>query len=216
MVYNFQLDYILVSCPIVVSELLKQITLWFGQLGYWGVFLACLGIFPAEIVIAMFGALKPENLLQISVVAALGETAGAILTYLVGFYFRNKDILKFLNGKGKFLQISEKSYKNGYKSVRRGGAFYLFISRFVPWLRVVTALVAGYMKFNILILSGAVFAGTFAYAYAFAYIGTKIGFNWAEIKNVIDTFNNISFLLIVLGVGIYFYINRKIFFGKGK
>jgi membrane protein DedA with SNARE-associated domain len=197
----------------VISELLKEITLWFGSLGYWGVFLACLGIFPAEIVIAMLAALKPNNLLMISAVAALGETVGAILTYVVGFHFRNRNLLGFLNGKGKFLQISEESYQKGHKSVRTGGSIYLFISRFVPWLRVVTVIVAGYLKFNILIVSVMAFVGTYIYAYVFAYIGAEIGFNWDRIKGIIDTFNNASLALIIIGIGIYVYINRKKIFG---
>jgi len=145
MVYTFLVN-ILITYHIVVSELLREIALWFGSLGYWGVFLACLGIFPAEIVIAIVGTLKPNNLLAISAVAALGETVGAMLTYLVGFHFRNKDLFKFLNGRGKFLQVSEESYKKGQKSVIAGGSIYLFISRFVPWLRVVTVIAAGYIK----------------------------------------------------------------------
>lgn len=215
MVYTFFVN-ILITCHIVISELLKQITLWFGELGYWGIFLACLGIFPAEIVIAMAGALNPQRLLSISAVAALGETAGALLTYLVGYYFRNKDILKFLNGKGRFLQVSEESYKKGYNSVIKKGPIYLFITRFVPWLRVATLLVAGYIKYNLIITSVAVFAGTYVYAYVFAYIGAEIGFNWTEIKRIIDTFNNATLGLIFIGILIYLYVNRKNFIKKEK
>ena len=71
----------------MISELIKNITIWFGGLGYWGVFFACLGLFPAEIVIAMVGAVKPNNLMEIAISAALGEMLGAIPTYLIGYYF---------------------------------------------------------------------------------------------------------------------------------
>lgn len=199
----------------MISELLKEIALWFGSLGYWGVFLACLGIFPAEIVIAVVGALKPNNLLAISAVAALGETVGAIFTYLVGFYFSNKNLLGFLNGRGKFLKISEESYRKGHRSIRAGGSIYLFLSRFVPWLRVVTVIAAGYIKFNILIVSFVAFIGTYIYAYIFAYMGAKLGDNWSAIKKIIDTFNNATLALILVGILVYLYINRKKIF-KGR
>jgi len=201
----------------MLSNLLKEITLWFGSLGYWGVFLACLGLFPAEIVIAMVGAAMPQNILQIAIAAALGEMIGAYPTYLVGYYFRNKNILRFLTeGKGRFLNISEKSYNSGYKSVRKGGAFYVLFSRLVPWLRVVIGLIAGYVKFTIVLFSLAVFTGTLIYAYTFAYMGAAIGFNWSKIKGVIDTFNNVSTALIVIGILIYIYSNRKKFSKEKK
>jgi len=200
----------------VISEILKEITLWFTDLGYWGIFLACLGIFPAEIVIAMAGAIMPQNILEIATVAALGEVAGAYITYLVGYYFSNKDFLKFLTeGKGKVLGVNEKSYNEGYKSVREKGVFYVLMSRFVPWLRVVTTLIGGYVKLNIPLFSLAVFGGTIVYGYAFAYLGAEIGFNWDQIKKIIDTFNNASLGIIFLGIFLYVYINRKKLLNNG-
>ncbi|HRY22276.1 MAG TPA: VTT domain-containing protein [Candidatus Dojkabacteria bacterium] len=200
----------------MISEILKEITLWFTDLGYWGIFLACLGIFPAEIVIAMAGAIMPQNILEIATVAALGEVAGAYITYLVGYYFSNKDFLKFLTeGKGKVLGVNEKSYNEGYKSVREKGVFYVLMSRFVPWLRVVTTLIGGYVKLNIPLFSLAVFGGTIVYGYAFAYLGAEIGFNWDQIKKIIDTFNNASLGIIFLGIFLYVYINRKKLLNNG-
>ena len=200
----------------MISEILKEITLWFTDLGYWGIFLACLGIFPAEIVIAMAGAIMPQNILEIATVAALGEVAGAYITYLVGYYFSNKDFLKFLTeGKGKVLGVNEKSYNEGYKSVRKKGVFYILMSRFVPWLRVVATLIGGYVKLNIPLFFLAVFGGTIVYGYAFAYLGAEIGFNWDQIKKIIDTFNNASLGIIFLGIFLYVYIKRKKLLNNG-
>ena len=194
----------------MISEILKEITLWFTNLGYWGVFLACLGIFPAEIVIAMAGAIMPQNILEIAIVAGLGELAGAYFTYLVGYYFSNKDFLKFLTkGKGKVLGVNEKSYNEGYESVKRKGVFYILITRFVPWLRVVATLIAGYIKLNIPLFSLAVFGGTVVYGYVFAYIGAEVGFNWGQIKKIIDTFNNTSLGIIFIIILLYLYLNRE-------
>jgi membrane protein DedA with SNARE-associated domain len=200
----------------VIGEILKEITLWFVNLGYWGIFLACMGIFPAEIVIAMAGAIMPQHILEIAIVAALGEVVGAYLTYFVGYYFRNKDFLRFLTeGKGKVLGVNEKSYNDGYDSVRKKGVFYVLISRFVPWLRVVTTLISGYVKLSIPLFSLAVFGGTITYAYVFAFLGAEIGFNWDPIKRIIDTFNNASLGIIFLGILLYIYLNREKLFNNG-
>jgi len=198
----------------VISDLLYNITLWFGELGYWGVFIACFGIFPAEVVISALAAMRPNNLIEISLAAAFGEAFGAIPTYLIGLYFYKKDILKFLEKKGRSIKVSKDRYENGYKSIKRDGFGYLFFARFIPWIRVAASLVAGYVKYNFIIFTITVFIPTFIYAYCFAFMGAEVGFNWERIKRIIDTFNNGMLFLIFLGIGIYVYVNRKKFLKK--
>jgi membrane protein DedA with SNARE-associated domain len=198
----------------VISELLKNIAHWFGTLGYWGVFISGFGVFPIELTIAMMGANNPNSLLKISLVAALGEAIGVLPTYFLGYYFRNKDLLRFLNGRGKFLHISEKSYNTGFNNFQKRGSIFIFISRFVPWIRVATALIAGYVKFNVFLFSLIVFPATFIYAYVFAYIGAELGDNWDQIKKIIDTFNNATLGLIIIGIIVYLYVNREKFFKR--
>ncbi len=196
----------------MISDLLYNITVWLGGLGYWGVFIACFGIFPAEIVMAAVAAVRPDNLSEIALAAAFGEVIGSIPTYLVGLYFNKKDIFGFLERRGKLINVTKNSYKNGYDSINRNGAWYLFFARFVPWIRVAASLVAGYVKYNYFIFAITVFIPTFIYAYGFAYAGAEVGLNWEAIKKIIDTFNNGMLFLIFLGVGIYIYKNRKKFF----
>lgn len=198
----------------MISDYIYNITMWLGNLGYWGVFIACFGVFPAEIVIAILAALHPDDLVNISLVAALGEVFGAVPTYLIGLYFHKKDLLKFLEKRGKFLNVSQGSYENGCESIRKKGIGYLFFARFIPWIRVAATLVAGYVKYNFIIFSVTVFIPTFIYAYGFAYAGAQVGFNWEAIKKIIDTFNNSMLLLIILGLGVYLFVNRKKIFRK--
>lgn len=202
----------------MISNLLREIAHWFGSLGYWGVFISGFGVFPIELTTAMMGANNPNSLIKISLVAAIAEAIGFLPTYFLGYYLRNKDILKFLNRRGRFLHISEQSYNSGFKTFKKRGSIYIFFSRFVPWLRVLTSLIAGYVKYNLLILSlMIIFPATFIYTYIFAYIGAEIGDNWGEIKKIIDTFNNVTLALIIIGLVIYLYINReRIFNGRFK
>jgi membrane protein DedA with SNARE-associated domain len=199
----------------MISYWIKEIAHLLGDLGYWGVFISSLGLFPKEIVMAVVGAINPDSLLKIAFVGGLGASIGTVLTYHVGYYFRNKDILKFLNGKGKFLHISEEKYNKGEKFLKKGGAPFIFFSRFLPWVRVVTVLASGYLKYNFFTVLIAVFLGTSTYAYIFAYIGSKVGFNWDEIKKIIDVFNNSILGLTVIGILLVVYFNRKRIFGKG-
>lgn len=198
----------------MISDLLREIAHWFQALGYWGIFISGLGVFPIEITLAMMGAANPNSLIKISLVASIAEAIGVLPTYFLGYYLRNKDVLKFLNGKGKFLHISEKSYNTGYRNFKKSGSVFIFISRFVPWIRAATSLIAGYVKFSAILLSLIVFPATFIYAYVFSYIGAEIGDNWEQIKKFVDTFNNATLALIAIGIIVYLYVNREKIFNR--
>jgi membrane protein DedA with SNARE-associated domain len=198
----------------MITYWIKEIAHFLGDLGYWGVFISSLGLFPKELVVAVVGAINPNSLLKISIIGGLGSSIGSALTYYIGYYFRNRDILKFLNQKGKFLHISEEKYSKGERFLKKGGAPFIFFSRFLPWVRVVTVLASGYLKYNFFVVIATVFTGACAYVYVFAYIGSQVGFNWEEIKKIIDIFNNSILALTVFGILLVVYLNRKKIFRK--
>lgn len=193
----------------VITDILTKITILMGQLGYPGLLIASIGVLPAELVITMVAATKPNELVPIALTVSLGEVFGALWTYAVGYYFRNKDILSFLTGKGQFLKITENSFNKNNQSIKKYGLLYILISRFVPALRVVVLVLAGYLKYNIFLSSIAVFIGTFVYAYGFAYLGSEIGLNWEQIKKMMDMINNILAIVTILVIGFLAYKNRQ-------
>ena len=195
----------------MIGQWLGTIVEVISKWGYLGVFVSAMGILPAEVVMTIVGAIKPEfiSLIKIATAGALGEVVGAILTYLLGYYFNNKDIIGFLNGKGKWLNVDEESFNKSTESLKKRGFIYLFLTRFTPGIRVVTLLVAGYLKYNLWITSVAVFLGTVIYAFGFAYLGSKIGFDLAKINNAINTVNNSMVFASLTVVAVIIYLNRK-------
>lgn len=195
----------------MIEQLVNTLAQWISKWGYLGVFISAVGILPAEIVMTIVGAVSPEfiSLIKIAVAGALGEVVGAILTYLVGFYFNNKDIIGFLNGKGKWLNVDEESFTKTKKTFKTKGFLYIFLTRFTPGLRVVVLIVAGYLKHNLITASIAVFLGTFVYAFGFAYLGSKIGFDLVKINNAINTVNNSMVFASLAVVAFILYLNRK-------
>lgn len=195
----------------MIEQLIGTIAQWISKWGYLGVFISAVGILPAEIVMTIVGAVRPEfiSLIKIAIAGALGEVLGAILTYLLGYYFRNKDIIGFLNGKGKWLNVDEESFTKTRKTFKTKGFLYIFLTRFTPGLRVVVLIVVGYLKQNLITASIAVFLGTFIYAFGFAYLGSKIGFDLAKINNAINTVNNSMVFASVAVLAFILYLNRK-------
>lgn len=210
----------------MIEQLVSTISDWLSTWGYLGVFVSAVGILPAEIVMTIVGAVRPEliSLVKIGLAGALGEVLGAGFTYLVGYYFRNKDIVGYLNGKGKWLKVDESSFMKTHTKFKAKGFLYILLTRFTPWLRIVVLLVAGYLEYNFFLAALGVFIGTFVYAFGFAYLGSRIGFDLAKITNAINTVNNWLVILTLVVVGIVIYLNRKkvgefvmgIIRGKGK
>jgi membrane protein DedA with SNARE-associated domain len=193
----------------VISDILIKLTFWMGRLGYLGVFISAVGVLPAELVITMVAATRPDQIIQIAIVASLGEVVGALWTYAIGYYFKDKDVLGFLNGKGKWMNISEDAFNKSNRYIKKHGFLYIVLTRFTPGLRVAVLLVAGYLKYNIPAACVAVFVGTFIYALGFAYLGAEIGFNWEQIKRIMDMINGGLTILTLSIIGYLVYKNKE-------
>lgn len=173
----------------MITDFLQQFTGWFVEHGYLGVFLATLGLFPAEIVIALFAAVRPNEIFLIAIVACLGEVAGSIPTYLIGYIFNEEKVYTWLNGKGKFLGIKQINVEKSVNQILKRGFFYVMISRLLPWIRIAAALAAGFMEMKIIPFMLATFIGTFLYAFPIAYLGARVGENWNEIQRHLLLYN---------------------------
>jgi len=180
-----------------------------GRLGYSGVFISAVGVLPAELVITMVAAAKSDNIVQIAIIASLGEVIGALWTYLIGYYFKDKDVLRFLTGKGKWMKVTEDKFNESNRYVKKYGFLYIVLTRFIPGLRVGVLVVAGYLNYNIIAACIAVFIGTFIYAFGFAFLGSEIGFNWEQIKRIMDMINGTLTILSLATITYIVYRNRK-------
>lgn len=191
----------------MISDTISRIILWFGNLGYTGVFVSSIGVLPAEIIIAMTSASMPGHMLEISLATALGEVVGAIPTFLIGYFFSKKTVLDFLNNKVKFITISEEEYTDAHGLIKKYGPLYVIISRLIPGLRMISSLVAGFTKQNFLIFIISVFTGSFIFGYIFAYLGSELGLTAEQIQNILNTSKGIA--VLVVAVLIYIYTKWK-------
>lgn len=155
------------------------------------------------------GATANGNLLGLILVGGIGGVIGATLLYLLGYHFRNKDLLKFLNGKGKFLHVSEHSYNDANKYLEKRGFLFIFLSRFIPAVKIITPILAGYLRYDFKHIPVSVFCGTVLQLFFFMFIGSRLGLSWDEIRRGMDILNNVIFVLLGTGVLVYVYVNRR-------
>ena len=179
------------------------------RIGNWGVFVSAVGIFPTEIVIAILAASKEYSIWSIAFASAAGEFVGAFPTYLVGKIFSGKNINKWLNGRGKFLKINDASFENSSKKITKYGHIYIFFSRFVPYLRVVSGLAAGFLEINIFFFSASVFLGSYVYSLLIAYMGLMVGGDLETIKRNVNLFNKWILAVVILYILIKIVIKYK-------
>ncbi len=178
--------------------------------GNWGVFISAIGIFPTEIVMAILAASKEYSLWSIAFASAAGEFVGAFPTYLVGKIFSGKNINKWLNGRGKFLGINDDSFAKSTKQIVKHGHVYIFLSRFVPYLRVVSGVASGFLEINAFFFSASVFLGSYVYSLLIAYMGLSVGGDLESIKKYVHLFNKWILVAIIL----YFVIKISIKYRK--
>jgi membrane protein DedA with SNARE-associated domain len=179
------------------------------DMGYWGVFLSALGLFPTEVVITLFSATEESSMWLTAVVASVGSVVGGIPTYFLGYLFTEDVLYKWLNGKGSFLRIDTNKIDESKKKIRKHAFIYLFITRLIPWLRVVVSIAAGYVKTGLVGYSIAVFLGMFLYTILLSIIGAEAGHSWEIIQDYLNTIDRWVIILIISSSLTYFLYKSK-------
>lgn len=178
---------------LLLSKLLELLI----NLGYSGLFLASLGLFvPIEVVIAILAA-QGENIWIISLISATGALLGGVMVYLLGFVFTIRDPETWLGGRVKFLKIDVKEIEKSRERIAKHSFFYIYITRFVPWLRVAASIAAGFFRINIFSYCISIFLGAFSYSISIAYFGSKVGDNIDRLQKYINVFDKWLILIVL-------------------
>ncbi|HXW71891.1 MAG TPA: DedA family protein [Methylocella sp.] len=192
--------------------LLATIEPFVGRHGYLAVFLIIMlesaGVpLPGETVLILVAGFAgaTENL-DISLVIGCAA-AGAIIGDNIGFWIGRRYGARFLIRYGKFIRLPRKRLKLGQHLFKKHGAKIVFFGRFVAFLRVFAALLAGanhygwrqFLFFNA--------AGGVIWALV---IGTGAYFFGDAMRRVSGPLGIAALIAIVLGVGGFMYfVHRK-------
>jgi membrane protein DedA with SNARE-associated domain len=198
----------------MISERLMEIAFFIADYNYIVAFLAGVGGLPSRALAIISGATSSNLFVDFVLIGGIASIIGALPSYLLGSHFRNRDLLKFLKGKGKFLHVSEESYNKANRYLSQRGLLFIFVSRFIPTVKLVVPLLAGYLKYDFKYMIIIVFLATVLELAVFMFIGSRIGLNWDAIKSVIDASNNLILLLLGVGILIFIFVKRKKIFKK--
>jgi len=182
----------------------------FVKFGYTGLFISALGVFPTEILIASLSAHEGYSIWKISLVTALGETLGSYPMFFLGFALTGKKIYKWIDNNGKILKIDRQKFDYNKDKIKKKSYYYIFLTRFVPWIRLVASMAGGFLRINFFLYSISVFTGVYLYTLVIAYFGYKVGGNLEIIHKYIGIADKWLVLIIFGYITIYLgYKNRQ-------
>jgi len=167
---------------MVVVEIANFITQLIASSGYLGIFFlmaleSALIPIPSEIVMPFAGFLVSSgkfNLWYVTLAGTLGNLAGSLVAYVVGFYLGRGFILRY----GKYVLFKEKHLLLVEKWFKKYGDKTVFFSRLLPVVRTVNALPAGIGKMNLKKFIIYSFVGSVPWNFALTYIGFLLREKW--------------------------------------
>jgi membrane protein DedA with SNARE-associated domain len=187
-----------------------------STLGYFGVFIlmtlesACIPI-PSEVTMPFSGSLIASgqfNFWILVIVGTLGNLAGSMLAYWLGWWGQEAVVRKILVKYGKYLLLSEHEYDRSERWFKNHGELIVFASRVLPVLRTFISLPAGVAKMKIKKFVTYTVVGCFIWTAILTEIGVILGNNWKSLEIYFRKFDVVIVVAVVAVV--VWYISRKL------
>lgn len=194
---------------VIINFLANIVIQVIGFLGYAGVFFLMLlescGIpMPSEVIMPFSGFLVAEGkmtLLLITIMGTLGNLAGSLLAYWIGYKGGRPLILKY----GKYILISHHDLDLADSWFLKYGDAAVFFGRLLPVIRTYISFPAGIAKMDIKKFAFYTTLGAFPWCLLFGWLGVKMGNHWDLIREKLHNFDVLMAVLVVLVVVLYIW-----------
>ena len=169
---------------------------------------------PSEITMPFAGflvGLGKLNFWLVVLLGGLGNLAGSLAAYALGYWGQETVVRKLVKKYGKYLLITYEEVEQAERWFRSHGELIAFGSRLLPVVRTFISLPAGISQMNILRFSAYTLAGSLIWSAFLTYIGKILGDNW----NILEVyFKKFDILIVTAGVvmvvGYVYYKIKKI------
>lgn len=187
-----------------------------GRLGYTGVFvvmtLGNMGLpVGTEIVMPAAGALAASKgnmtWFGAGIAGTLGEIVGGSILYAIGYAGGRPFVIRY----GKYVKLSEKKLDQFHAFYTRKGNIVVFVCRFLPFVRGVSALPAGVSKMQKRYFLTYTALGSAIFCFGLAYLGSLVGQHFDELTPQIHHFSLgivIGLLLVLVGFITYRFTRK--------
>lgn len=167
---------------------------------------------PSEITMTFAGFLAGAgvfNFWLIVFVGALGNLAGSLLAYWLGYVKGEEWVRTAIRKWGKWLLIREEEFDKAKAWFEKYGQGITFASRLLPIVRTFISLPAGIAKMNLPLFSVLTFIGSFVWSGFLAYLGLKLGQNWLSIEPYFRKFQLVIILAFLGSFAFYLWVHLK-------
>ncbi|MBK7213539.1 MAG: DedA family protein [Bacteroidales bacterium] len=181
-----------------------------GATGYPGVFILMLlesMVFPvpSEAVMPFAGFLIVDGQFTFTgviIASTLGSITGSLLSYAIGYYGGRPFIERF----GKYLLLNTHHLSLSEKYFSKRGDITILISRFIPVVRHLISIPAGFGKMNVLKFSIYTIIGAGCWNAFLTYVGFQLKNNWTEVMK----YSHMIDLVVVgvLGIAFIYYVYK--------
>lgn len=185
--------------------------------GYLGIFVlmaveSALIPLPSEVTMPFSGslvALGKFNLIMTAIAGSLGNLAGSLAAYALGFWGQENVVRQVIKKYGRYFLISEHEFERAEKWFRKYGDAVVFASRLMPVIRTFISLPAGIAKMNLKKFIIYTTAGSFLWSLFLSYIGMVLGRNWNVLGGYFHKFDLLIVFIMVITVCSYIYYKLR-------
>lgn len=196
-----------------ISWLLSTI----GVLGYIGIFIlmaleSSIIPIPAELVLIPAGYLAfqgQSSFFWLLIIGTLGSLAGSLLSYLVALALGRKTTEALIDKYGKIAFLHKDSVVKSENYFKNHGHITIFTARFIPVIRHLISLPAGFSKMPLAEFSFYTLIGAGIYNAFLIALGYFAGSNAEWIKSNMTLMTSIIIALIAIGIIFYVWINKR-------
>ncbi|OIP00277.1 MAG: hypothetical protein AUJ98_08445 [Bacteroidetes bacterium CG2_30_33_31] len=175
--------------------------------GYFGVFIlmvleSMVFPIPSEAVMPFAGFFIFDGKMTwtaVILVSTFGSIVGSLASYFIGFYGGKPFISKF----GKYLLLNQHHLEIAENFFDKRGEITILISRFIPIVRHIISIPAGFGKMNIFKFITFTLVGASIWNSFLAYVGYILRENWEEVMKYSHTID-VFVVAIILIAFIYF------------
>jgi membrane protein DedA with SNARE-associated domain len=202
----------------LITQLIILLLEIINELGYLGIFIgmtieSSFFPFPSEVILIPAGALVAQGKMTIGLVffaGLLGSLTGALINFFLAMYLGRTTIDILVSKYKRILFLNKEKIKQSDNYFRKHGEITTFVGRFIPVIRQLISLPAGFSRMNLFKFCLFTSLGAGAWVAILIYLGILFGNNADLIQENLHFITIIILLLMgIIGI-IYILLNRKL------
>jgi membrane protein DedA with SNARE-associated domain len=148
------------------------------------------------------------SLVGIIIFGLLGDILGATIAYTIGFLGERELVERH----GSKIHLSARKLDVAHSWFERRGAASVFVSRFIPFVRLAFPYAAGVARMRFSVFLAAATLGSIPWIIGLGVLGREVGKNWQNWRHHLEYVDYVGAAILVLGIA-YLIVRR--FRGRG-